>query len=90
MRNIERLLARARNIHCVNGRYIMAFVDYDPAKGCYTASCNVWDGVNGTGGENYYSEHDTAEAATNACEALFAQYPSAESKLLFVDVGWSD
>lgn len=90
MRNIERLLARARNIHCVTGRYLMAFVEYDPAKGCYTASCNVWDGVTGSGGENHYSEHKTAEAAENACKALFEQYPGAESKHLFMNVGWSD
>ena len=90
MRNIERLLARARNIRTGGGRYIMAFVDYDPVKGKYTASCNVWDGVKGSGGEHYYSEHDTAEAAEAACETIFAQYPGAESTHLFVDVGWSD
>lgn len=85
MRNIERLLARARNIHCVTGRYIVAFVDYDPAKGCYTASCNVWDGVKGSGGENHYSEHNTSEAAVNACKALLAQHPGAESIRLYLN-----
>lgn len=74
MNRIDRLIASARRARGGVGRYILGFVEYDPAKGLYTASCTVWDGVKGSQGIHTHSEHKTQEEAVSACESIAAQH----------------
>lgn len=91
MRTIERLLARARELqNGANGRYMIGFVEWRPERQCFTASGTVWDGKPGTGGEHFYSEHESMTAAQNACNAIAAQYPGADNITFFIDYGESE
>ena len=85
MNHINRLLLQARRAKNGNGAYVMGFVEYDPDKKVFTASGRVWDGVAGSGGETFYSEHSTENEAVAACEAVAAQYPGAENINFIID-----
>lgn len=61
-----------------NGMHVLGFIDYDTEKRCYTASGTIWNGVPGTA-DSFYSEHETAEEAIAACEAVAARYPNCEN-----------
>ena len=65
--------------------YVMGFVEYDTIKLKFTASGTIWNGVAGSGGEPFYSEHSTLDEAVEACEAVAAQYPNAENINFILD-----
>lgn len=85
MNHITRLLMRAKQARNGKGMHILGFVDYNLAKQKYTASGAIWDGVEGSGGESFYSEHDTADEALAACEAIAAKYPDSENLNFIMD-----
>ena len=85
MNQINRLLKKARITKNGKGMHILGFVDYDTEKGRYTASGTIWNGVAGSGGESFYSEHDTPEEAVAACEAIAARYPGCENLNFIMD-----
>ena len=85
MPRIDRLLQRARRAKDGKGKYILGFVEYDPEKKKYTAAGRIWDGVAGSGGEGFYSEHETLEEAVAACETVAAKYPNAENVNFLMD-----
>ncbi len=85
MQYITRLLMRAKKIAAGEGKYILGFVDYDIEKKLFTASGSIWDGVPGSGGEPFYSEHSTQEEAVAACEAVAAKYPGCENINFIID-----
>lgn len=78
MKHINRLLMQARTAKNGNGMHVLGFVEYSTSKQCFTAQVTIWDGVPGTG-ENQYSEHETEEEALAACEAVAARYPGCEN-----------
>ena len=79
MNHINRLLMQARRARNGKGKHILGFVEYVPEKKKFTASGTIWDGVEGSGGESFYSEHDNQDDAIAACEAVAAQYPNSEN-----------
>lgn len=79
MKHINRLLMQARTAKNGKGMHVLGFVDYSEEKRCYTAKGTIWDGVFGSGGESFYSEHETEEEALAACEAVAARYPNCEN-----------
>ena len=81
---INRLLKLARTAKNVQGMNILSFVDYDPEKK-YTASVNVWNGVSGNSGKQYYSEHESPEDAESFCEDIINRYPEAKSINFIID-----
>ncbi len=85
MKHIDRLLRRVKAAANGKARYILAFVEYDPDKRKYTAAGTIWDGVAGSGGEGFYSEHDTPEEAEAACEAVISKYSNAETANILID-----
>ena len=85
MNHINRLLRQARNAVNGKGKYIIGFVDYDPQKKKFTASGTIWNGVKESGGDRFYSEHDTQDEAIAACEAVAAQNPGSENINFIID-----
>ncbi|MDD6308788.1 MAG: hypothetical protein PUB07_05515 [Clostridia bacterium] len=85
MQHINRLLRIAKTAANGKGKRILGFVDYDPEKKKFTASGTIWDGVAGSGGEGFYSEHDTQEEAIAACEAVAAKYLNSENINIIID-----
>ena len=85
MNHINKLLQRARRAKDGKGKYIIGFVNYDPEKMKFIASGTIWDGIAGSGGEGFYSEHDTTDEALKACEAVAALYPNSENVNFVVD-----
>lgn len=85
MDKITRLLMKVKQAKGGQGMHILGFVDYDPEKKVYTASGTIWDGVAGSGGEPFYSEHDSPEEALAACEAVAARYPGCENINFIMD-----
>ena len=85
MDHLTRLLMQARTARNGKGKHILGFIEYDINKRKFTAKCNVWDGVEGSGGENFCSEHDTQEEALAYCEALAAKYPNSENLNFIID-----
>lgn len=87
MNHINRLLMQARRAKGGEGMHVLGFVDYDPEKKVYTASGTIWNGVAGSGGDPFYSEHSTPEEALAACEAVAASYPGSENINFYMDYG---
>lgn len=85
MDKITRLLAKVKQARNGQGMHILGFVDYDPEKKVYTASGTIWNGVAGSGGEPFYSEHSTPDDALAACEAVAARYPNSENINFIMD-----
>lgn len=85
MNHINRLLRLAKRAADSKGRYILCFVKHDQGKGKYTASGTIWDGVPGSGGVPFCSEHDTEEEAVAACDDIIARYPGCEAVTIFKD-----
>lgn len=85
MNNINGLLRRAKEVKKGKGKYIFGFVDYDPEKGKYTVSGTIWDGVPGSGGKSFYSEHDTPEEALAVPDTFVERYPDAKDVRFLVD-----
>jgi len=79
MKHINRLLMQVRTAKNGNGMHVIGFIDYDPEKRGFIAKGTIWDGVPGSGGESFYSEHATQEEAIAACEAIAAKYPNCEN-----------
>ena len=78
MKHLNRLLMQARAAKNGNGMHVLGFVERSVTKRCYTAKGTIWDGVFGSGGESFYSEHETEEEAIEACKAITARYPGCE------------
>ena len=85
MKHINRLLMQARTAKNGKGMHVMGFIDYDPAKRCFIAKGTIWDGVAGSGGESFCSEHKTQEEAIAACQAIAAKYPGCENLNFIMD-----
>ena len=87
MQHIERLLIRARKATGGEGMRILGFVEYRPDLKKFTCSGFVWDGVPGSvsDDDHFYSEHDTAEAATAYADSISAKYPGSENITFIVD-----
>lgn len=77
MNHINNLLMKARKAVNGKGLYIMGFLDDDIDKQKYTVKGTIWDGVPGSGGKEFYSEHDTQEEARKAFDDITAKYPGA-------------
>ena len=81
MQHITRLIIKARKATGGENMTVVGFIDYDHTKQKYTCSGYVWNGVPGSVSDkdSFYSEHDTAEEATAAAEAIAAKYPGCEN-----------
>ena len=90
MNHIDRLLLQAKRARGGMAKHILGFVDYDFGREKFTASGTIWDGVEGSGGELFYSEHDTKEQALAACAAVAALYPSCENINFLLEYGMED
>lgn len=90
MNHIDRLLMKARKAMSGSGMHILGFIKYCQEKQKYTVSVTVWDGVFGSGGERFDSEHDTKEEALAASESIAARYPNAENLNFIIDYGLED
>lgn len=90
MNKIDRLLKYARIIKNGAGMRVIGFVDYDIEKQVYTASGTIWNGVDGSGGRPFYSEHHSAKEAIAACENVASQYEGLDSFNFIVDYGLDD
>ena len=83
MNHINNLLMKARRAVNGKGLYIMGFSDYDIDKQKYTVKGTIWDGVPGSGGKEFYSEHDTEEEARKALDDIKENYPGAVDVVFF-------
>lgn len=91
MEHIDRLLTRAKKAINGEGKHVIGFVDYDMDKQKYIASGSVWNGVAGSGVEEFRSEHETREEAEATLRAMETKYPSAKSVVfLLVDMYFSE
>lgn len=77
MDHLSRLLMQSKKEKTSKGMYIVGFVWYDPGKKKTIASGTIWDGIARSGGEVFYSEHDTLEEALTACEHVEARYANS-------------
>lgn len=85
MNHINRLLQKARRAKNGNGKYVMGFIEYDPINKKFIASGSIWDGVAGSGGVSFCSEHDTQAEALVACETIAAQHPGSDNINFIMD-----
>lgn len=83
MRNIERLLRRARKAHSSTGKRLLASVEYREDLKKFVAGGSVYDSKGISSGAGFLSEHDTLQEALAALDDLAAQYQSAD-KITFV------
>ena len=85
MEHISQLLVRARKITAnSNKAFIFGIVEYRPDLNKFTAGGTITS-KNSETVKQFYSEHDSKEAALSACEAIAAQYPNAENVNFIID-----
>lgn len=75
MKNIDRLIIKAKEMHVANkGFLISGFIDHKDGK--WTLQCMIWDGIPGSGEEIIKSEHSTLLEADQEVNRLAEEYPN--------------
>ena len=90
MNHIDRLLIKVKKTAKGLIRHILGRIEYREALQKFTVSGILWDGISGTAGDKFYSEHGTRQEAELAFGELNETHPNAESICIVIDYGDSE
>lgn len=85
MRNIERLLRRAKKVHGLNGKMLTASVDYDERTKKFCAGGTVYSPKGTSPGESFSAEFDTLQEALAYVDAMEAKYQACDKLTFIID-----
>lgn len=84
MKQIDRLLIRARKLAKDNRYIVVGIIEYAPEIGKFLSRCTV---PSKTGSEEIHFENDTEADAFQACEDIAGQR-DADNVIFFMDYGY--
>jgi len=85
MRNIERLLRRAKKVHDLNGKMLTASVDYDEHTKKFCAGGMVYSPKGSSPDESFGAEFDTLQEALAYVDELEAKYQACDNLTFIID-----
>lgn len=85
MRNIEKLLRRAKKVHGLNGKMLTASVDYDERTKKFCAGGTVYSPKGTSPGESFSAEFDTLQEALAYVDDLEAKYQACDKLTFIID-----